>query len=175
MSYETLLKDSDYFCNKAEEQSDSSSQASVRFSTASIIFSFMAVELFINNMMSDFASLPKSIFTVYERGFLSERAVSFSTSGVHAGTFEITTRQEYKRLEDKILFLIARFNGGTIDKGDTLWQRFGKAKEIRDHLTHPRKDSEVLPTSVDARNALEVAQDIIRLVSSKVWGKSVEL
>ena len=134
----------------------------------------MAVESFINNMMSDFASLPESLFTVYEQGFLSERAVSFSASGVNAGRFELTNRTEYKRLEDKILFLLARFSGDAVNKGDSLWQKFGKAKEIRDHLTHPRKNIEVSPTPSDARNALEVGKDIIALVSSKVWGKSVE-
>jgi hypothetical protein len=134
----------------------------------------MAVESFINNMMSDFASLPESLFTVHEQGFLSERAVSFSASGANAGRFELTNRTEYKRLEDKILFLLARFSGDAVNKGDSLWQRFGKAKETRDHLTHPKKDIDVLPMPSDARNALEVARDIIGLVSSKVWGKSVE-
>lgn len=175
MSYITLLGDAEHFCIRAEEDHDSTSQASIRFSTASIIFSFMAVESFINNMMSDFVSLPKTLFTMHERGFLSERAVSFSTSGANTGRFELTNRLEYKRLEDKILFLLARFSGSAPNKGDSLWQRFEKAKEIRDRLTHPRKNVTALPTPSDARNALEVGREIIKLVSSKVWDKTVDL
>lgn len=178
MSYDTLLRDAEYFCSQAEECPKSSTHASVRYSTASILFSFMAVEFFINNMMSDFASLPKGLFTVHEKGFLAERSVVFSSSGV----FEVTNRPEYKRLEDKILFLVARFSGNAVGKGSGLWQkgsglrqRFQETKDIRDRLTHPRKDVTVEPSPSDARKTLEVVKEIIKLVSSKVWGKSVQL
>ncbi|MGA9047963.1 MAG: hypothetical protein WB588_03130 [Dehalococcoidia bacterium] len=158
----------------AEEENNATSQASIRFSTAAIVFAFMSIESFINNMMSDFSSLPDPLFSVHEQGFLSERNVSFSISGTNIGKFELTNRKEYKRLEDKIVFLLRRFGGNVVIKNDSLWQRFDKTREIRDRLTHPRKDDEAPPTPVDARIALEVGKEIITLVSTKVWGKPVE-
>lgn len=175
MSYERLLRDGEYFCDQAEEASEPNSQSAIRFSTACIVFSFMAIESFINNMMFDFTSLPSDLFTVHEQGFLAERAVVFSTSGKNAGRFEVANRPEYKRLEDKILFLVARFSGDAVDKGSTLWLRFGQAKNIRDRLTHPRKDVAKLPSPADARVTVEVAKEIIDLVSQKVWGKPIQL
>ena len=175
MSYATLLEDAEYFCSKSEESSGPASKAGERFSTASILFSFMAMESFINNMLFDFAAVPKDLFTVHEQGFLVEKSVTFSISGTNAGRFELSNKDEYKRLEEKIMFLLARFGGEHIDKGSTLWQRFEKAKEIRNRLSHPKKDVASLPTPSDARYTLEAAGDIIKLVSAKVWGKSVNL
>lgn len=173
MSYQDYLRDAEYFCEQAEQAPLPDSQVAVRFSTASILFSFIAIESLINNMMSDFASLPQDMFTLHEQGFLVERAVAFSGSGANAGTFEVTNRPEYKRLEDKILFLLARFSGDSMDKGSTLWQRFDKAKEVRDRLTHPKKDISPAPSPSDARRTMEVALEVVQLVSEKVWGKSV--
>ena len=175
MSYETLLGDAEYFYNEAEKASRSRNRAAERFSTASILFSFMAIESFINNMMADFASLPKDLFTVHEQGFLTEKAVLFSTSGSNAGRFELGSKQEYKRLEDKIMFLLARFGDKAVDKGSSLWQRFDQAKAVRDLLTHPKKGVTSVPTPLDAQHTLDVAREIIRLVSAKVWGKPVDL
>ena len=54
---------------------------------------------------------------------------------------------EYSRLEDKILFLIAKFGGRggqPVKRGDTLWQEFQKFKDTRDALVHPKQDKEVV-------------------------------
>lgn len=174
MSYQELLSDSELFCNQAESAQQGSSTEQ-RFSTASILFSFMAVESFINSMMFDFASLPVGTFTPHEQGLLAEKVVDLSESGANAGRFEVTNSTRYQRLESKIMFLVARFSGDTMDKGSTLWQRFKQAKDARDRLTHPRKDALNVPSLSDAQAALEVAKEIIQLVSLRVWGKKVQL
>jgi len=110
----------------------------------------MALESFINNMMSDFTELPSGLLTPHEQGFLAERAVEFADSGGNAGKFEITNRQRYHSLEHKIMFLVARFSQDRVDKGSTLWQKFQKMKDIRDFLTHPRKDTTTIPSPIDA-------------------------
>jgi hypothetical protein len=125
-------------------------------------------------MMEDFASLPPDLFTVHERAFLEERCVQFASSGANAGTFELINRPEYRRLEDKILFLIAKFSNIRVDKGSGIWQRFEQSKTIRDRLTHPRKKTDLPLSAQDAKNAIEVAKEIIQLVSTGVWGKKVD-
>jgi hypothetical protein len=173
IAYQEILQDAQWFYDQAE----SASKGSIiqgRFSTASILFSFMALESFINNMMSDFTELPSGLLTPHEQGFLAERVVELIDSGSNAGKFEVTNRQRYQNLEYKIMFLVARFSQDTVDKGSALWQKFQKMKDIRDILTHPRKDTTKVPSPSDAEEAIEVAKAIIQLVSQKVWGKKVQ-
>ena len=172
-SYRELIEDAQWFCDQAEDV-QKGIKTLQRFSTASILFSFMALESFINDMMSDFTVLPAGLLTPHELGFLSEKAVELTDSGKDAGRFEVTNKRHYQSLEYKIMFLVARFSGDTVDKGSSLWQRFQKIKDIRDSLTHPRKDNEPPPVSADADEAIGVAKDIIQLVSLKVWGKKVQ-
>ena len=173
VSYQELIQDAQWFCDQAET-APKGSIIQGRFSTASILFSFMALESFINNMMSDFTALPSGLLAPHEQGFLAERVVELADSGVNAGNFEITTKRRYQSLEYKIMFLVARFSGDTVDKGSNLWQKFQQMKDIRDLLTHPRKDITRAPLPVDAGEAIVVAKDIIQLVSQKVWGKMVQ-
>ena len=134
----------------------------------------MAVESFINNMMKDFASLPEGLFTIHERGFLEEGYVQFESDGQKAGEFILTSRREYKKLEDRILFLIAKFGGSKLDKGSRLWQRFERSKEIKNRLSHPRKTSIPVLCAEDAKTTLDVAKEIIQLVSSNVWKRQFD-
>jgi hypothetical protein len=142
--------------------------------TASLLFSWIAIESFINNMMLDFVRLPEGELLIHERAFLAERAIEFVESGRQAGEFRISNRVDYIPLEHKILFLIAKFGRGTrLNKGDRLWQRFQMVKQKRDQITHPRKSDETPVTLEDAADALEVAKAIINTVSERIWGESV--
>jgi hypothetical protein len=141
---------------------------------ASILLSWISIESFVNNMFEDFAALPQDIFTVHERGFLLERAVEFSVAGETAGEFCLTNRTDYKRLEDKILFLVGKFGGGTkLDKGGPLWQKFEAVKQNRNLLSHPRRGQELNLSLDAASDALQVAQAVIDVLAEKVWGKPV--
>ena len=106
-------------------------------------------------MMGDFAALPERLFSLHERAFLEERAVEFV---------------------EKIMFLIAKFGKGTtIDKGSAGWQKFEDSKDKRNKIVHPRKDESVDIALQDARDALDVARDVIRVISRSVWGKEADL
>lgn len=141
----------------------------------SVLNSWMAIESFINNMMQDFASLPEGMFTILERGFLEEKQVRFANKGTKAGTFYLENKEEFKRLEDKILFLIAKFGKSRkVDKGTVLWQRFERMKDKRNTLTHPKRNREVELTLKDAQEAIEIAKSVINLVSKEVWKKPIK-
>jgi hypothetical protein len=140
----------------------------------SILNSWMSMESFINNMMQDFTCLPEEIFTIHERGFLEEKQVRFADKGRKAGTFYLENKQEYRRLEDKVLFLLAKFGKSrTVDRGTHIWQRFEKIKDKRNALSHPRRTKIIELTLKDAQEAIEVAKSVISLVSKEVWKKSV--
>jgi len=175
LSFRDFLDFAQGFYSKAESaQAEGQDRLSTAYIIASILLSWISIESFVNNMLEDFAALPPNIFTVHERAFLTERAVEFSTTGDTAGEFCVSNRPDYKRLDDKILFLVAKFGGGTkLDKGGPLWQKFEAVKENRNLLSHPRRRRELDLTFGAARDALEVARAVIDVLAEKVWGKPV--
>jgi len=175
-NYRDFLAYAEGFLASALEENKAGTDATAKKSTlASIMFSWIAVESFINNMMDDFAALPADTLSLPERALLTERTLEFADHGEQAGRFVISNRPEYRRLEEKILFLVAKFGTGTpLDKGGPLWQRFEAAKAKRDRITHPRRALERDVTARDARDTLEVAQAVITMVSQQVWKKPVD-
>jgi len=158
----------------SEAQAASSKKRANAYIIGSILNSWLSIESFINNMMQDFTTLSGDTYTVHERGFLEEKQVRFETEGAKAGTFCIESREEYRRIEDKILFLIAKFGKrGKVDKGASVWQNFEKMKEKRNNLTHPRRRREIELKLEDAQDAIEVAKSVIDFVSQEVWKKNI--
>ena len=126
-------------------------------------------------MMQDFTSLPEDMFTIHERGFLEEKQVRFEDKGTRAGTFCLENKEEFKRLEDKIMFLIAKFGKSrVVDKGTHIWQRFKNMKDKRDALSHPKRNREIDLNLEDAKEAIDIAKVIISLVSKEVWGQPIK-
>lgn len=148
---------------------------SIPYIIGSILNSWMSIESFINNMMQDFSSLPESMFTIHERGFLEEKQVRFINRGHKAGHFCLENKEEFRRLEDKILFLISRFGKSkNVNKGSHIWQQFEKMKDKRNILSHPKRNREIELTLKDAQEAIEVAKNVIALVSKEVWKKPIK-
>ncbi len=150
--------------------------AKARLYAASLIFSWTALEAFVNDMMADFTALPQDLFALHERAFLEEKPVEFISSGQNAGEFRLSSRQVFRRIDEKIMFLVAKFSETTkIDKGSSWWQRFEAIRDKRNDLVHPRKGAPVEISEKDARDSLDMAKNVIRAISSAVWGKEVEL
>jgi hypothetical protein len=147
---------------------------SVPYLIGSILTSWISLESFVNNMMQDYASLPERIFSVHERGFLEEKQVLFNRSGKDAGIFAIGKNPEFRRIEDKVLFLIAKFGGGKVDKGGTLWQKFEKVKKKRNALSHYRRNSDIELTIQDSLEAMEMAKELIEFLSRRIWKKPLK-
>jgi hypothetical protein len=167
-SFRDFLEYAERLYEDAQHQYDTKS--ATPYIIGSILNSWMSIESFINNMMQDFASLPEDMFTTHERAFLEEKQVKFETKGSKAGTFRLEKKEEFRRLEDKILFLIAKFGESkTVDKGTHIWQRFEKMRTKRNDLSHPKRHKEIELKLEDAEEAIEVAKSIINLVSSEVW------
>jgi hypothetical protein len=165
-----------FFDEATTEPVASNTKVARRYLAASLVFSGVAVEAFVNDMMMDFASLPAGMFTIHEQGFLEERAVEFVSAGAQMGRFRLTSRQDYRGLDQKIMFLVAKFGKNTsIDKGSGWWPKFESTKKKRNKVVHPRKDDPVVITSSDAADALEVSKEIIKVVSKAVWGKEAKL
>jgi len=139
------------------------------------ILAWSSIEAFINNMLDDFGALPDGIFDLHERAFLLEKRIRFEDRGEQIGQF-LLEGVEYRRLEDKILFLVAKFGDRRARnlKGETLWQNFQQFKDVRDALVHPRRDKEFELDTVRVRGFIQTAKDVIHLVGENVWNKKIE-
>jgi hypothetical protein len=168
LDYNSHLDSADWFLEQAE--SGGPSHIVSRFSSAAVVFSFMALQSFINNMLFDFAAVPSGFFSVHEQGFLQEKSVVPQASGDRAGTFQVSNRDEFKRLEDKILFLVAKAAGHPFDKSTALWKGFGESKDVRDALTHPKQYASIGATPVQATKSIQTARALIKALAAEVWG-----
>lgn len=177
MGFRDFLQYAERFVIEAETPPLSLTKDAVsRYCAASLVFAWIALEAFVNDMLADFAALPEDLFSLHERAFLSERAVEFATEGANLGQFQIAKRPDFRRLDEKIMFLVVKFGTNTtIDKGSPWWQKFELSKDRRNRLVHPHKDETVEVSLDDARSAIDVAKEVVRVVSFAVWGKEAEL
>jgi hypothetical protein len=172
LSFRTFLSSADKLHNEALAEANHA--RAMPYLIGSILTSWISLESFVNNMMQDYLALPEQTFSVHERAFLEEKQVQFIRSGKSAGKFSIGPNVEFKRIEDKVLFLIAKFGGGELDKGGRLWQKFEKVKKKRNTLTHYRRGSDIELTTQDSQEAMELAREMVELLSRKVWKKDLK-
>jgi hypothetical protein len=173
-SYRDYLEFASKYLNLAKEENTTRNGADWLLIPATVL-AWSAIEAFINNMFDDFTKLPDDMFELHERAFLQETRVRFVDTGEKHGFFELDGA-EYRRLEDKIAFLIAKFSSNErIEKGNGLWQDFARFKQTRDNLVHPRRSRDTLLTISEVAQHIDTAKSIIQYVSKHVWKYSVEL
>lgn len=166
------------FLNYAQRLHDQAREApnhhtALPYLIGSILSAWISIESFVNNMLQDYAALPPNTFSVHERAFLEEKQVQFTRSGKDAGRFIMNKTPEFKRLEDKIMFLIAKFGGGNLDKGGQLWQKFERVKKKRNTLSHYRRDSDIQLQEKDSKEAIELVRELIEFLSKRIWNRRV--
>ncbi|MDO8886690.1 hypothetical protein [Candidatus Oleimmundimicrobium sp.] len=141
----------------------------------SAILAWTAIESFVNNRFFDYGSLPDKKFELHERAFLLEKKIKFIDSGAKSGSF-VLEGNEYKRLEDKIFFLISKFSSKKEEdlKGKSLWQNFQEFKTLRDNILHPRTDKDIEIDINKVKKHIDTSKRIIQLISEHLWSKKVE-
>lgn len=143
-NFRQYLDYAERYVQKAELEKERNSRSDIDWLLIpATILAWTAIESFVNNRLDDFGSLPEDMFALHERALLLEKRVRFCDSGEKIGTFTLEGT-EYRKLEDKIFFLIAKF--GKKDshniKKDVLWIRFLEFKDVRDSFMHPRTSKE---------------------------------
>ncbi len=170
-NFREYLEFAERYVNMAEAAHENAD----RMLIPAILLSWVAIESFINNILDDFASLPADLFQLHERALLLEKRVTFVDEGEDKGKF-ILEKTEYRRIEEKIFFLLAKFGkGAELDKGDKLWQDFEKLKELRNNLMHPRRNLELPIDIAITKQCLETAKSVILFVAHHVWGKKIDI
>ena len=169
LTYREYLSYSDKYIQLAEDESFDK----LKYLIPSILLSWVAIESFINNIMDDFSNLPEDLFELHERGLLMEEKVIFVDRGNDMGKFKLG-QTDYKKLEDKILFLITKFgNLNKLYKGDPIWQNFEDLRDTRNKILHPKRELGLELSVQKAYKYLETSKNIIQFVSKNVWKKKI--
>lgn len=132
--FEEYLYDADYFLERAIESKDND-ELSKRYFRASIFSSFGAIEAYIN-FIGITLELAKSL-QPYEIALLTDKRFEFN-----AKEFVLTEKSDFRRLEDKLKFIIHKFLPNFDYGNEKCWSSLKIYKTIRDELTHPRNDED---------------------------------
>ncbi len=173
LNFRDYLEYAEKYLRNAQKEIESSHDVNWLLIPAAIL-AWTAIESFVNNRLDEYGSLPEKLFELHERAFLLERRIRFNDSGDNMGTFSLKG-DEYRRLEDKIIFLIAKFSTRKErnPKGESLWKNFQDFKFVRDGLLHPKREREINLSIDKVETYIRTAKQIIKLVSEHIWHKKV--
>jgi hypothetical protein len=135
-----LLEEAKAFLEKAKTSSDAKNKEA--FLHAALNLGFCGLEAHVNAIADDFLTLQD--LSAHERSILAECKVE-----LECGEFRVTDRLQMYRLEDRLLFLCARFSKTPLDRTAAYWGRFKDAQILRNGLTHPKAPAKITESSVE--------------------------
>jgi hypothetical protein len=156
-----LLEEAKAFFEKARATSEEKSKEA--YLHAALNLGFCAVEAHLNAIADDFLTLDS--LSHNDKSILSEKKIE-----VDHGEFRVTERLQIYRLEDRLLFLCARFSKkGPLDRSAVYWGHFKEALVLRNGLTHPKVPTVVSETSVE-RALLSILQ-VLDVMYTRIYRK----
>jgi hypothetical protein len=142
---------------------------------ASVLFSWISLEAFVNSMLRTEASSRSRRFDLAERAFLNECEIEFVDHGSRAGELRLSARHHFRGLDDKILFLLRKCGVHSVNvKGGSLWTRFIQFRDRRNAIAHPKRTNPVELCRRDATEGIEITKQMIRLLATETWAKDIE-
>lgn len=155
-----LLEEAKRFLELANEASeDEGRNANLH---ASMVLAFCALEAHVN-AVSDEMALQKGL-TVHEKSILLEREVRLDN-----GQYKLKNDLKIHRLEDRMLFLFARFTKSTLDKDAPWWAKLKESLKVRNQISHP-KDVTTL-TKQDVATSIQAIVDCLDALYQAIYGK----
>ena len=136
--FEDYLQDAyEFFCAANEAANNSKEREAKRYFRASVFYTASAMEAFINYIGDSFSQAEK--LSDHERAFLTDTQLVFdSTKGI------LSTQIRYYSIDDKLKFLIRKFDPRYDIGKSKAWTSFIQFKVLRDSLVHPRQfDDEI--------------------------------
>jgi len=98
---------------------------------ASLLLGFCAFEAHVNSIADDFHT--RGDLTLLDQSILREKKIDL-VDGEH----QLTNELKMYRLEDRILYLFAKFSTMPLDRESVYWGEFKMALKLRNELTHPK-------------------------------------
>lgn len=157
-----LLEESKRFLERATEASDDEGvNANLH---ASIVLAFCALEAHVN-AVSDEMALQKGL-SVHEKSILLEREVRLDN-----GQYKLKNVLKMHRLEDRILFLFARFTKTPLDNDASWWGKLKASLKVRNQISHP-KDVTTL-TEQDIATSIQAIVDCLDALYQGIYGRKL--
>lgn len=169
--FETYLSDASHFIERAKMSSgDLGDDEKIREYRASIFLTASALESFVNYIGETFCE--NSSLTLHERNFLNDIQTEVDPK---KGT--LVEREKYQSLENKIRYLISKFNINHLNIA-TLpeWSQFKEFKIFRDQLVHPRdivNEFKLADYKKHAENGLKVSILLIDGILSGIFDRNL--
>lgn len=129
---------------------------------AGMVLAFCALEAHVN-AVSDEMALLKGL-TAHEKSILLEREVRLDN-----GQYKLKNDLKMHRLEDRILFLFARFTKSTLDKNAPWWAKLKASLKVRNQISHP-KDVTTL-TKQDVATSIQAIVDCLDALYQAIYGR----
>jgi len=131
---------------------------------ASMVLAFCALEAHVN-AVSDEMALQKGL-TPHEKSILLEREV-----GLDNGQYKVKPTLKMHRLEDRILFLFARFTKAPLDKDAPWWGKLKLSLKLRNQISHPK--GAILLTRQDVEASLEAIIGCLDAIYQSIYGRKL--
>lgn len=156
-----LLEESKRFLELASEASeDEGINANLH---ASMVLAFCALEAHIN-AVSDEMALQKGL-SVHEKSILLEREVRLDK-----GQYKLKNVLKMHRLEERVLFLFARFTRTPLDDA-SWWGKLKASLKVRNQISHP-KDVTTL-TKQDVATSIQAIVDCLDSLYQGIYGRKL--
>lgn len=110
-------------------------KAAKRYYRAAVFCAVGAMEAFVNFVGETLEKGGKT--EKYEIAFITDRKF-----GIEGDRFKVLRQMEFRRLDEKLRFLLRKYAQGYSISGDASWPQFIEFKRFRDSLVHPRKDED---------------------------------
>lgn len=162
--FEDYLEDTFYFARRGFESEDDRDQ--VREFRAAVFTAASALEAFLNYVADGFEA--GDGIEPYELALLQDRRFA-----LEQGEFRVLNQTEFRRIEDKLRFLLKRFVPDFNVLTNPIWSHFASFKSLRDDITHPRdtKDLSLKRISDELPRGINAVIDLIDLLLSGIYGK----
>jgi hypothetical protein len=131
---------------------------------AGMVLAFCALEAHVN-AVSDEMALQKGL-TAHEKSILLEREVN-----LESGHYKLKSTLKMYRLEDRILFLFARFAKSTLDKNSPWWAKLKASLKIRNELSHPKEVTTL--AKQDVADCIQAIVDCLDALYRAIYGKGL--
>lgn len=131
--FEEYLQDAYEFFDIAQRASqESDDRKARRYYRASVFYTAGAIEAFINYIADSFA-IAESL-SPHEIAYINDKNLYFSVDKL-----KLIEKTEFHRLEDKLKFLIKKFQPNFNFQSSKEWTKLMEFKDFRDSLVHPRQ------------------------------------
>ena len=169
-AFASYFEDAKAFLDFAESRQKAGNNRSAEaFCRAALLVGFASFEAFLHSVALDFLDSDHPALSVHDRAFLSEKEVVLDKEG----SFAVSERAKFARLEERILFLYRRLSGKKFDRSKSFWSMFQSGIKLRNEVVHPKEYQSLAPKTV--AHTLTAILDTMNYVSLGIYKRKLPI